>query len=165
MNDPERVMGNLAVAEFMNRDVLAAQAEWSLDQLAQFFVDNYISGAPVVSERGKLVGVVSVTDIVRHKDLIDRNTHRDVTHDYYVRGLENQYAREEMASLRIDAETPATVQEIMTPMIFEVSEDTIVREVADMMLKGHIHRVFVTRHKEIVGVVTALDMLRIIRDM
>jgi CBS domain-containing protein len=53
----------------------------------------------------------------------------------------------------------------MTPMIFSVREDTSVQEVADTMLKGRIHRVFVTRDGKLTGIVTALDMLQVIRDM
>jgi signal-transduction protein with cAMP-binding, CBS, and nucleotidyltransferase domain len=32
------------------------------------------------------------------------------------------------------------------------------------MIKGHIHRIFVTRDKQVVGVLTAFDMLKVIRD-
>jgi signal-transduction protein with cAMP-binding, CBS, and nucleotidyltransferase domain len=34
-----------------------------------------------------------------------------------------------------------------------------------MMLRGGIHRVFVTDGNRLTGIVTALDMLRVIRDM
>jgi CBS domain-containing protein len=50
-------------------------------------------------------------------------------------------------------------------MIFSVSEDTSVQEVAETMLKGRIHRVFVTRENKLTGIVTALDMLKVIRDI
>ncbi len=50
-------------------------------------------------------------------------------------------------------------------MIFEVTEDDSVKEVAETMLKGNIHRVFVTRDSKLVGVVTTLDMLKVIRDI
>jgi len=33
------------------------------------------------------------------------------------------------------------------------------------MLKGNIHRVFVTRDSKLIGVVTTLDMLKVIRDI
>jgi CBS domain-containing protein len=49
-------------------------------------------------------------------------------------------------------------------MIFSVNEDTSVQEAADTMLKGGIHRVFVTRDSKLIGIVTALDMLQVIRD-
>jgi CBS domain-containing protein len=57
-----------------------------------------------------------------------------------------------------------TVKDIMTPMIFELEEDATVEEAADMMLKGRIHRVFVTRDKKLIGVVTTMDMLKVIRN-
>jgi signal-transduction protein with cAMP-binding, CBS, and nucleotidyltransferase domain len=37
-----------------------------------------------------------------------------------------------------------------------------VAEIAQMMVKGRIHRVFVTEDKKIVGVVSALDLLRLL---
>jgi CBS domain-containing protein len=57
------------------------------------------------------------------------------------------------------------VREIMTPMIFKVSEEDSIQEVADIMLKGRIHRVFVTRGTLLTGIVTALDMLQVIRNL
>ena len=68
------------------------------------------------------------------------------------------------ASLRIVTEMVFTVRDIMTPMIFDVSEDTTLPEAADAMIRGHIHRIFVTRHHKVTGIVTALDMLKVIRD-
>jgi CBS domain-containing protein len=62
-------------------------------------------------------------------------------------------------------ESSAQVRDIMTPMIFKVEEDTSVQEVAETMLRGRIHRVFVTRDSTLTGIVTALDMLQVIRDL
>jgi CBS domain-containing protein len=45
-------------------------------------------------------------------------------------------------------------------MVFDVYEDTSLQSIAETMVKGHIHRVFVTREKKVVGIVTALDTLR-----
>jgi CBS domain-containing protein len=73
--------------------------------------------------------------------------------------------RDELRELHVQYEAQVQVLDIMTPMIFSVSEDTSVQEVADTMLKGGIHRVFVTREGKLIGIVTALDMLQVIRDM
>jgi len=53
----------------------------------------------------------------------------------------------------------------MTPTIFKVNEDTTVQEVADTLIRKRIHRVFVTREEKVVGVISTVDMLKIIRDM
>jgi CBS domain-containing protein len=57
------------------------------------------------------------------------------------------------------------VSDIMTPMIFRVDRDTSLQEIAETMLKGRIHRVFVTEDDRLTGIVTALDMLQVIRDI
>ena len=63
-----------------------------------------------------------------------------------------------------EQETSATVRDLMTPMIFEVDENASIEEVADTMVKGHIHRLFVTHNKQIAGVVSALDMVEFLRN-
>lgn len=165
MNATQESVSEITVSDVMQREVLAVEADWSLEQLADFLVDNAISGAPVTAADGRLVGVVSLTDIVRQNRLPDQGTDGGDTHDVYLFDLDRRMSREEMRELHIRFESPVQVRDIMTPMIFSVSEDTGVREVADTMLKGRIHRVFVTRDGRLSGIVTALDMLKVIRDL
>lgn len=157
-------MNTLTAKDIMNTEILLAQADWSLDRLAEFFIDNYISGAPVISRDEELIGVVSLTDIVRYASFHTQETQQDDVHDYYLRGLENRYALEDIAALGLKPESMVAVRDIMTPLIFDVQEDTPVKTIADAMIRGHIHRLFVTRGKQLVGIITALDMLRMIRD-
>jgi predicted transcriptional regulator len=164
MNTADKIVNRRTVGDCMSREVLGVKADWSVEQLCDFFVDKNISGAPVMSQTGGLVGVVSVTDIIRYESMHMHESHPETPHDYYLQGLESRYAREEIASLRIESDNMATVQDIMTPMIFQVDEGTTVQAAADIMIKGHIHRIFVTRDKRVVGVLTAFDMLKVIRD-
>ncbi len=159
-------MNTLTAKDIMNTEILLAQADWSLDRLAEFFIDNYISGAPVISRDEELIGVVSLTDIVRYASFHSQETQRDDVHEYYLRGLENRYAQEDIAALGLSLkpEPLGTVRDIMTPLIFDVPEDAPLKSIADTMVRGHIHRLFVTRGKQVVGIITALDMLRTIRD-
>ena len=154
----------LTAKDVMNQEVLAVGTDWSVEYLADFLVENGISGAPVTSVDGKLLGVVSLTDIVRHSSIPAKDSQLTGPHDYYRQGLEYQYAKEEIASFRIGAEPLVTVRDIMTPMVFDVDEDTRVKQVADTMIRGRIHRVFVTRKRKLVGVITTVDMLQVIRD-
>ena len=79
--------------------------------------------------------------------------------------FDRQMGRDELRELHVQYETPVMVRDIMTPMIFSVGEDTSVQEVAETMVKGRIHRVFVTRDNRLTGIVTALDMMKVIRDL
>lgn len=151
------------VSSIMQREILSVGEDWSLYHLSGFLSDKQITGAPVTSETGGLVGVVSQTDIVRHNSMPEsRLQERHDTHEYYLHTLELQVAQEETTAYYVEEETNTHVRDIMTPMIFEVHESASVEEAADTMIRGRIHRLFVTGDKGLVGVVTALDMLTLL---
>ena len=151
------------VSSIMQRDVLSVGEDWSLYQLSGFLADKQISGAPVTSETGDLVGVVSLTDIVRHNSMPENQSkEQHYTHEYYLHTLERQVAQEEITTYHVEEEMKTRVRDIMTPMIFEVRESASIEEAADTMIKGRIHRLFVTGDKGLVGIVTALDMLKML---
>lgn len=158
-------MADMTVAEIMTTPVLTASEDWTIEQLARFFIDNGVSGAPVTNQRGEAIGVVSITDIVRHDTVpVQEGQVRD-THEYFLASSGRQYSDEEMQGFRIEASSSVTTRDVMTPMVFSVAEDTRVQEVADMMVRGGIHRVIVTNDRKVRGIVTALDMLTIVRDL
>jgi CBS domain-containing protein len=144
----------------MTMTVHTVDEDWSLEQLARFFVDKSITGAPVVSRNGKLVGVVSTTDLARAAT--ERAAPPPEEHDYFARSFAAAVSPDELAEVTLVRESGRTVRDLMTPAIFDVSPDTKVAEIAQMMVKGRIHRVFVTEDKKIVGVVSALDLLRLL---
>ena len=166
MSATQESVREMTVSNVMRDEVLAVEASWSLDQLSDFLVNHSISGAPVTAADGEFVGVVSLTDIVRQSRLQDRSAERDdSTHDVYLYELDRRMDRDELRELHVQYEETMQVLDIMTPIVFSVGENTSVQEVAETMLKGRIHRVFVTRDSKLVGIVTALDMLQVIRDL
>lgn len=158
-------MKELTAKDVMTKRVLKAQADWSLHRLAEFLFENSISGAPVISEHGELTGVVSSTDIINNGTMPEKDPKAYGPHDYYLHNLERQYAQVEISSFTIKEEPLTTVGDIMTPAVFKVSESTTVQEVADTMIRNRIHRIFVTREEKVVGVISAADMLAVIRDL
>lgn len=152
-------MGRLTAKDIMTQDVLEVKADWSLHRLVEFLSENLISGAPVISEDGRLIGVVSLTDILGHDTLPEKYLEPHGPHEYYLHTLQNRFAPQEIDSLKLEIEPQTTVQDIMIPKIFKVGEDTPVQEVADVMIKSHIHRVFVTREEKVVGIILKGDKL------
>lgn len=154
------------VQDIMTREVLCAQADWSVERLAAFLFDNHISGAPVINSKDHPLGVVSITDIAHYNTSLSSPSLTERPHEYYVHALvQNQYSRQEARTLHLEDESHITARDIMTPVIFDVDINTSIQEAASVMIKGHIHRLFVTEGKKIVGIVTALDMLKIVRDL
>ena len=150
------------IKDIMTTDVQSVQDDWSLETLSQFFFDKQISGAPVVDGNENLAGVVSLSDLARNSTLPATSSEQSA-HDYYQNtGATSGISQEDLSKLKIESESMITVKDIMTPMVFEMSEDTSVQKAAETMLKGHIHRVLVTRDKKLAGIVTTMDMLKVI---
>jgi predicted transcriptional regulator len=156
----------ITVQDIMTREVLCAQADWSVERLAAFFFDNHISGAPVVNSKEHPLGVVSITDIAHYNTSTLFNSVHERPHDYYVHSLvKNQYSSQEARTFHLEDDSQVTAADIMTPVIFDVDINTPIQDAANVMIRGHIHRLFVTDNKKIVGIVSALDMLKIVRDL
>jgi len=154
--------------DLMTDRVLAAQADWSLQELATFFTEHAISGAPVVSDYGGVIGVVSLTDIARHDSEADVATETEDDDEppaYYLGYAASQREEGMLSALREHEAT--SVRDIMMPAIFTVDEDATVYKLADRMVRGRLHRLLVVRSgtkRDVVGIVTAIDLLEWIRD-
>lgn len=151
-------MRPITAADLMNPEVLTVPQNMTVRELARYLTDNQITGAPVEDLAGKLVGVVSVVDIAAvASDGGNVRTDRS-SPDFYVRGWEDKLTPEEMKDFRVDNED-LQVGEIMTPAVFSVGEDAPVAEIADAMLRGHLHRLLVTRDERPIGIVSTSDLL------
>jgi len=148
------------VRELMSIDVKTVGADWSLEELGRCLTDHSISGAPVVTPAGKVVGVVSVTDLARA--VSEQEAAPPEEHDFFARSFQAAVALDDLVDMRLVRESHRKVRDVMTPAVFEVDDGATVGEVAQMMVRGRIHRVFVTRKGAIVGVVSALDLLRLL---
>jgi CBS domain-containing protein len=156
-------MRALIARDVMNPEVLAVRDEMTVAQLAEFLVDQQISGAPVEDVQGTLVGVVSLTDVARSLGDHGRVVPDHSEPSFYLRGWEEKFNPEDVAGLRV-AESELTVGEIMTPRVYAVEDETPVDQVAERMVDGRLHRLLVTHDRRVVGIVTTTDLLGLLVD-
>jgi predicted transcriptional regulator len=138
--------------DIMTHPVLAVRDDWTVPELASFFVEKSISGAPVLDGRRRLTGVVSLSDIV------DQVTREREPESAPSRRWKGPYNPEDLRDLSIE-DSNRLVRDIMTPTFFTVPDDTPLSEIARTMVAGRIHRLLVTRKGHIIGIVTTLDLL------
>jgi CBS domain-containing protein len=98
--------------------------------------DSHISALPVVDGLGRMVGVISSTDI-----LTSEAEAQDAT------------AREALFE-------DTMLRDLMTPHPLTVPPDADVREAAQQMLYAEIHRLFVVHDERVVGVISTTDIMR-----
>lgn len=143
-------MRPITAGDLMNPEILTVDADMTVRELAAFLVENEISGAPVQDDEGRIVGVVSLVDVAA--------VHSEGDDDAQRTGL--PFARGHASEPDGDGGRDSlTVADIMTPMVYSVTEDAQVSEVASAMLKGHLHRVLVTREDRAVGIISTSDLL------
>jgi CBS domain-containing protein len=144
----------LTAKDIMRKNVLTVDPELTVQEVMQLFLDRHITGAPVVDEEDKLVGVISQTDLLRYqRSMAPVAAH---TPSYYQESDGEVF----VSHMRIEAPASTRVQDLMTPAAFMTEEDTPVGEIARFMLRRHVHRIIVTRKGKLAGIVTSMDLLR-----
>jgi CBS domain-containing protein len=156
-------MRTLTAKDVMNTEVLTARVDLTVRELVAFLTEKQISGAPVVDHDGRLVGVVSVTDVAEsdaeRPDLVsDRSNPEFAVHDW-----EERMNVEDLRPLHIESDD-LLVRDIMTPTVYTIPESTPVAEIAQTMVAGRIHRLLVTRGRRVVGIVTSLDLVKLLEE-
>lgn len=140
----------------MTPDPVCAEPSTTIRQLARLFEDNDISGCPVVDHSGRVIGVVSKTDLIRR---CSEGT-RDIPPAYLFEVVCEQGDESEAGESPIP-EPLVCVQDFMTESAVTVGPSAPVHEVATLMADRHIHRVIVVDDEMYpLGVITALDVLR-----
>lgn len=146
--------------EIMTPSIKAVPQSWTMDRLARFLTDNEITGSPVTDDQGDIVGIVTLKDITEFR----WNTQRSDNAAPLSADEEAEARRLRMVIFEEMGKVPVEVRDIMTPSILSVDEQTPVRDIADIMMREHLHRIFVTREKKITGIITTYDMLKLISD-
>ena len=147
----------------MKVNVKSVASTMSLPDLEESLLQENVSGFPVVDD-GKLVGVVSRSDIVAQL-CSERSVAQEVSDFYFdERGfyevpMESSQQIADRIGERIES---LTVANVMSDRPFSVRHDSPIREVADLFIKHGVHRLPVTDHGQLIGVISTTDLVRLI---
>ncbi|MCS7044824.1 MAG: CBS domain-containing protein [Gemmataceae bacterium] len=141
----------LRADDLMSRDVITVPRDMSIKGAARMLAQAQVSGAPVVNEEGRCVGVIAATDFVRWVEgsSVSRpGRSRDDCVFAAWQIPDEQSLRE------------GCVAAIMTKDPVTAVPATPIGELAQMMLDAHIHRVIIVDEaKRPLGVVSSTDIL------
>ncbi len=157
-------MKNLTAKEIMTKNVFWVKTSMTLEDLAMLFCEHSITGAPVMDDMGQIVGVVSRSDIINYTNAISSRDNKKSDDYYHVHRWGSKLGNDELEQLHAIDENDVTVKDIMTPTVFSVSEQSTLLNIIDQMMENKVHRLFVTHGKDIVGIITTGDLLRVIAE-
>lgn len=162
--------------DIMATEVVTVAPDTSVRELTRLLADEAISGVPVVDSSGDVMGVVSSTDVVRFaattSDVSWLDAYPEETYEsdvqsrgaYFLPEDWPDFVRRVPATEVPNAFSDFTVSELMTPVSFSIEPHASVKDVADFLVRGRIHRALVIDGGRLVGIVTAMDVLRAVAE-
>lgn len=174
------------VADIMSSCIKAVRPETTLRELAEFFIDDEVTGAPVMSG-SRVVGVVSASDLVEFDyegaatggaevdraeaeawDLDPGRDDPDAPDAYFLdlwesagRRLRDRFATIRRSDSALDTRSAG---DVMTRRIVSVAPDDDVREAAARMIEHGVRRVLVLEGGELAGILTMTDIVQAVAD-
>lgn len=133
------------VSDVMRVDVVTVVPEMTARELIHVLLENSISGAPVVDSRGRIVGVVSVTDVLRLEGCIPAD------------GV--GAAQEEGEACALDR---CRVRDLLAPITHTVAPSAPLTEALRLMRTARTHRVLVMQDGILHGIITPFDALEVL---
>lgn len=124
-------MRSLLVKDYMSESVVTLVPEMDLLRAAHLLISHDISGAPVLDQHGRLVGILTERDCMRVA----------IQADYH--GIPGGLVRDHMS---------------VNPQFVEAEESIL--NVAQLFINGRFHRYPVLDNGHLVGVISRRDVMR-----
>ncbi|HMV32099.1 MAG: CBS domain-containing protein [Gemmatimonadales bacterium] len=126
----------MRVTDVMQTNLRTIRGTDTVGEAIALLAESHVSGVPVVDDHGRLVGVLSNSDIL---EALAEHTDPE--------------AREAVFEQTV-------VQEVMTPRPQTINPEATIRDAAQRMLYLEVHRLFVEQDGRLIGVVSTTDLVR-----
>ncbi|MDA0193723.1 MAG: CBS domain-containing protein [Bacteroidetes bacterium] len=130
------------VSKVMTGQVIVAEVNNSIQQIQDLFIEYDMHHIPVVNE-GRVIGIISQTDLLKCYDKLMKSGD-SVSAD----NVNSKYS----------------VESVMTKKPISVAPVTSLATASDMMVEHHCHSLPVVEHGQIVGILTARDVVRFVAE-
>ncbi len=155
----------MKVKDAMNKNVITLSPNLTIKEAYETFVKNNISGAPVVDSQGKLLGILTIKDILK----VIKNRMEDIGIFIYPTPFdfmetlpieipeENRSTFESIANIKVG--------EIMERKVHYINPNADIYEALELLIKKDVSRLpVVDENKRVVGIVTRSDLLKAIAE-
>lgn len=144
----------LTAKDIMTRQVITVTPELSVRELATLLLTHKIGGAPVVDGEGKLLGVVTESDLIDQGKNVHIPTVVSILDSFLV--LENPNRMDQEFKKMLGR----TVGDICAKELVTVNEETLLSDIATIMSEKRVHTLPVVAAGELVGVIGKTDLIR-----
>lgn len=126
----------VSAKDYMTTDVITIAPNMDIHLAIKMLVENRVSGAPVVDDKGELAGILSTRDCL--KVAFSASYHKD---------------------------SGGRVADYMSENVETIDANTDIVEIADLFLKSRYRRFPVTANDRLVGLISRYDVLKALADL
>jgi CBS-domain-containing membrane protein len=144
----------LQARDIMTTEVITVSPQTPVLELARLLADHKINGVPVVADDGRLVGVVT------QSDLIDRVKKFELPHVITI--LDAHFFLERPSTFKKNLEKVLgnEVADIMTSPAVTIPPEMPLEDIASTMARRQVHTLPVVAGGKIVGIIGKIDVIR-----
>ena len=144
----------LKAQDIMTNNVITVTEDMPVKELAKILSENKISGAPVVDNEGKLVGVVTESDLIDQTKKVHIPTVVSIFDSFLFLESPDRLEKD------LKKMAASTVKDISSQELVNVNKDTRLDELATLMSEKKVHTLPVVDGDKLVGVIGKSDIIR-----
>lgn len=140
----------LTAADLMSVPIVTIPCDMLLRDAGHLLMQQAISGAPVVDANGNCVGVLSAADFIAPTEPPSDASQKQTDISFVAPWGE---------IINLECSCGCVVRDYMTEGPVAVSPQTLVGQIAEIMIDAHIHRVLVAENNRPCGIVSSTDLM------
>jgi CBS domain-containing protein len=143
--------------QIMTTDVTTVHANTTIEEVARLLTTRRIGSVPVVDDDHRVVGMVNDEELFTSEKGIPFSAVR-------VPVLFEKWAQPDRAAEIYANARQYTAKDVMAYEYVCVDANTSVGHITQLMVEQNLHRVLVTRNDRLAGIITRLDLIRMLAD-
>lgn len=141
--------------QIMTTDVMTVHADTTIEEVARLLTTRRVGSVPVVDDENRVVGVVNDEELFTNEKGIPFSAVR-------VPLLFEKWARPDRAEEIYANARRNTARGVMSYEFVCVDVNASVGHITQLMVERNLHRVLVTRSERLAGIITRLDLIRML---
>jgi CBS domain-containing protein len=141
--------------DIMSTDLITVSKDTDIKILSKIFIDKKINSVPVVDDEGKLMGIVSETDIVYQDASLHIPTVFTIFDSiFYLQS--SKHFKDDLKKI-----TASKIKDIMTDKVFSVKEDDSIYDIATIITEKKFYSIpVVDDNNYLKGIVSRFDIIK-----
>jgi CBS domain-containing protein len=148
---------SMKASDVMTTDVITVKSDQTMQEVAELLLVRRISGVPVVDDSGKLVGIISEGDLLQRAD---EGVWPKVWGPPPRRGWIKLLMDGEVLDTEYIQQRGRKVADIMTREVISAKPETLISDIATLLVRHRVKRVPIVQDDKIVGIVSRANLIQ-----